>query len=104
MNLIDTVAFAALFPLLAGGQAATGPASVTGSEINFKWTNPTDTYGIFTMTAKPDSTPGTCQAIFTYSDKDSAYRDEQDIELLGASMLQSSNILAEGISLNNWNP
>ncbi|WVQ93351.1 hypothetical protein IAU59_000419 [Kwoniella sp. CBS 9459] len=61
--------------------------------------------GVFTMSAQLDPGHGTCQAIFTYTEDEGVGRDEQDIEMLGQSLLTESDTGVEpGIQLTNWDP
>ncbi|WVF65705.1 hypothetical protein IAT40_000436 [Kwoniella sp. CBS 6097] len=61
--------------------------------------------GVFTMSAQLDPGHGTCQAIFTYTEDEGVGRDEQDIEMLGQSLLTKSDTGVDpGIQLTNWDP
>ncbi|GHJ89021.1 hypothetical protein NliqN6_5423 [Naganishia liquefaciens] len=82
---------------------------LTAAEIQF----PDATLGgIFTMTAKLNSVPGTCMGFFTsHADaglaKSLGWHDEQDIEMLSASLLKDQfkpYYQPAGIQMTNYNP
>ncbi|ODN74718.1 hypothetical protein L202_07047 [Cryptococcus amylolentus CBS 6039] len=61
--------------------------------------------GVFTLEAQLGSVEGTCQSIFTYTQSTDVGSDEQDIEMLGQSLLTPGPIGVDpGIQLTNWNP
>ncbi|WVQ81353.1 hypothetical protein IAT38_003476 [Cryptococcus sp. DSM 104549] len=83
-----------------GGQSAGG--TVSGAEVSF---NTNVSGGVFTMEARVDPGHGTCQSIFTYTNNLDTGRDEQDIEMLGQSLMTKSDTGKEpGIRLTNWDP
>lgn len=56
------------------------------------------------MLALPSSIHGTIQSIFTYHEYEDDVGDEQDIELMGATLTGSITDYAEGLQLTNWEP
>ncbi|ODO01647.1 hypothetical protein I350_06471 [Cryptococcus amylolentus CBS 6273] len=83
-----------------GGQSVGG--EVTAAEVTFR---EVVGGGVFTMEAQLDGGAGTCQSIFTYTQSTDVGNDEQDIEMLGQSLLSSASNGAEpGIQLTNWDP
>ncbi|KAJ9118467.1 hypothetical protein QFC24_006115 [Naganishia onofrii] len=65
--------------------------------------------GVFEITAKMTTIPGTCMGMFTSHadggfDKPLGWQDEQDIEMLGASMLQATSLQPAGIQMINYDP
>ncbi|KAJ9105027.1 hypothetical protein QFC19_003658 [Naganishia cerealis] len=65
--------------------------------------------GVFEIEAKMTTIPGTCMGMFTsHADNDLpaplGWQDEQDIEMLGASMLQATSLQPAGIQMINWDP
>ncbi|OCF31351.1 hypothetical protein I316_06956 [Kwoniella heveanensis BCC8398] len=85
--------------IVPGGQTG---GMVSGAELQ---TEQAVMGGVFTMSAQLDPGHGTCQAIFTYIGNEDVGRDEQDIEMLGQSLLTESETGVDpGIQLTNWSP
>ncbi|WWC91755.1 uncharacterized protein L201_006702 [Kwoniella dendrophila CBS 6074] len=74
-----------------------GGGEFKGGELVF---NVPTTGGIFSMDAKIDKKPGTCQSLFTYR-KTPGTEDEIDMEMLGAQIHQQVNG-EQGIGLSNY--
>lgn len=56
------------------------------------------------MLALPSSVHGTARNMFTYHGTTQAVGDEQDIEMMGATLTGSRTNYAEGVQLTNWEP
>ncbi|WVQ81539.1 hypothetical protein IAT38_003663 [Cryptococcus sp. DSM 104549] len=90
----------AMLLTVPGGQSTGG--TVSGAEVAF---STIVSGGVFTMEAQLDAGHGTCQSIFTYTQDEGTGRDEQDIEMLGQSLMTKSDTGVEpGIQLTNWDP
>lgn len=88
--------------VVPGNQTAGG--QVTGAQLIFN----NKGRGMTRMHAEADiqvdATPGTCQAFWTFTNNLSASSDEQDMEVIAASLLTDSEVHEAGLQLTNHAP
>ena len=87
---------------MPGGQA--GKQQVTCGEIAFQNGGQGMSRIHTEVEMQVSSTPGTCQSIFTFVAAPQSGKDEMDIEILGASLMSTSEVAEAGVQLTNYAP
>ena len=92
----------ALTLTVPGGQSSGNQGAISATEMSSSmgFVN-----GVFTGSFKFSSVSGTCQTMFTYHNESNGQQDEQDIEVLGAALMDAApNGTPPGMEFTNWDP